>query len=164
MRAAIALGSNLPSGFGAPAANLAEALRRLQALGEVLAVSTFFDTAPVGLLDQPRFINAAALLQTELGPVDLLHELLAIECVMGRVRNVDQPPKGPRVLDLDLLLYEDDHRKNLTLHQPGLVLPHPEMHRRRFVLEPLAQIAPGMQHPVIGCTIAELLERLITAF
>jgi 2-amino-4-hydroxy-6-hydroxymethyldihydropteridine diphosphokinase len=154
MTAAIALGSNLPSAFGDRAANLQEALRRLEALGRVVAVSSFHDTDPVGYEDQPRFLNAAALLETELSPLDLLHGLLAIEHAMGRDRE-NAPPKGPRVIDLDLLLFGD-----VVLQTPELTLPHPVMHERRFVLAPLAEIAPEMQHPERHRGIAELLADL----
>jgi 2-amino-4-hydroxy-6-hydroxymethyldihydropteridine diphosphokinase len=153
MTAAIALGSNLPSPFGSPADNLREALRRMASLGRVKAVSSFHTTAPVGYLDQPRFVNAAALLETTLSPLDLLHGLLAIEQAMGRDRK-SSPPKGPRIIDLDLLLYGD-----LTLTTPELTLPHPAMHQRAFVLAPLAEIAPTMRHPTLHATIADLLKK-----
>lgn len=160
MRAAIALGSNLPSRFGDPAATLREALHRLQDLGHVLASSSFYETDPVGYRDQPRFTNAAALLDTPLAPLALLRALLAIERTMGRLRAADTPPKGPRVLDLDLLLYETQGGGSLTLADPDLTLPHPELAHRRFVLEPLAEIAPEMWHPTHQRTIAELFAEL----
>ena len=154
MTAAIALGSNLPSYFGDRAANLQEALRQLQTLGQVTAVSSFHDTDPVGYEDQPRFLNAAALLETELPPLDLLHALLAIEHAMGRDRST-APPKGPRIIDLDLLLYG-----NVILQTPELTLPHPAMHERLFVLAPLAEIAPKMLHPTLHQNIADLFVNL----
>lgn len=158
MTAAIALGSNLSSPWGEPRANLQEALRRLRALGEVTAVSNFYKTAPIGYLDQPAFLNAAVLLATTLGPLPLLRELLAIEHGMGRDRSAS-PPKGPRVIDLDLLLYFEADRSQI-LHDPDLILPHPALHERRFVLEPLAEFAPGLVHPVLRRTVLELLNAL----
>ena len=127
------------------------AIERVGALGRVVAVSTFYDTAPVGYLDQPRFLNAAMLLETELGPLQLLESLLAIERTMGRDRAATVA-KGPRVIDLDVLLFGD-----VVMATPVLTLPHPAMRERRFVLEPLAEIAPGMIDPVTGRTMAELL-------
>ena len=156
MRAAIALGSNLSSRFGDPARNLGEALHRLRDLGEVIAVSSFHSTAPVGYTGQPRFTNAAALLETTLNPLDLLRGLLRIEQSMGRVRSADLPPKGPRIVDLDLLLYEDEHGHSLILNDPDLTLPHPELHKRGFVLAPLCEIAPGMVHPLLQRTVEAL--------
>lgn len=150
--AAVALGSNLESGFGDREANLREAVKRIGALGAVRAISTFHDTEPVGVVSQPRFLNAALLLETELEPRELMCALLDIEREMGRVRTI---AKGPRVIDLDLLLYEQ-----VVMATAELTLPHPEMHERRFVLEPLAEIAPGMVHPVLGITVKEMLARL----
>ncbi len=152
--AAIALGSNLDSEWGDREGNLREAIGRVARLGEVKAVSSFFDTAPVGYTDQPRFLNGALLLETELEPLELMRELLAIERAMGRDRAA-AVAKGPRVVDLDLLLMDE-----VVLESAALTLPHPAMSERRFVLEPLAEIAPGMPDPRSGLTVKELLERL----
>jgi 2-amino-4-hydroxy-6-hydroxymethyldihydropteridine diphosphokinase len=159
MTAAIALGSNLPSSFGSPADNLREALSRLAALGHITAASTFHITDPVGYLDQPRFLNAVALLETTLPPIDLLHGLLDLEHAMGRDRS-SASPKGPRIIDLDLLLYINDHGAQEILSTPELTLPHPALHERRFVLAPLAEIAPTLQHPTLHRSIADLLANL----
>src|ERR1700738_4683172 len=124
--AAIALGSNLESRFGDREANLREAVRRIETLGEVRAVSSFYDTAPVGYLEQPRFLNAALLLETEMEPRALMRELLGVERAMGRERvgalAKGATFKGPRVIDLDLLLYGD-----WVLWAEELILPHPRM-------------------------------------
>jgi 2-amino-4-hydroxy-6-hydroxymethyldihydropteridine diphosphokinase len=152
--AAIALGSNLESRFGDREANLREAVRRIEGLGEVLAVSSFYDTEPVGYREQPRFLNGALLLRTEKGPQELMRGLLGVERAMGRERE-GALPKGPRVIDLDLLLYGD-----WVLWAEDLILPHPRMEKRRFVLEPLAEIAPDWMHPVLGLTVMEMLAQL----
>ena len=149
--AAIALGSNLESRFGDREANMREAVRRIRALGEVRAVSSFFDTEPVGYLAQPRFLNGALVLETELGPVELLRGLLGVERAMGRERD-GAVAKGPRLIDLDLLLYGD-----VVMATEELTLPHPEMMERLFVLEPLAEVAGEWVHPVVGVTVRALL-------
>jgi 2-amino-4-hydroxy-6-hydroxymethyldihydropteridine diphosphokinase len=164
-RAAVALGSNLESRFGDRRANLLEAVRRIGELGEVTAVSSFYDTEPVGYLSQPRFLNGALLLETELEPLGLMRGLLAVEKAMGRERVV---AKGPRVIDLDLLVYLvcidqngiDRDEGQVVMETEELVLPHPAMQERRFVLEPLAEIAPEMVHPVLGLTVREMLARV----
>jgi 2-amino-4-hydroxy-6-hydroxymethyldihydropteridine diphosphokinase len=152
--AAIALGSNLASEYGGPEQNLREAIKRVGELGEVRAVSSWYDTAPVGFTEQPRFLNGALLLETELAPEALMRALLGIERAMGRDRAA-APAKGPRVIDLDLLLMGD-----LVISSAELTLPHPAMAERRFVLEPLAEIAAEMVDPVSGRTVLAMLERL----
>ncbi len=153
--AAIALGSNLPSKFGDREANLREAIRRVGELGRVVGVSGFYDTEPVGVLgEQPRFLNGAMLLETGLKPVELMRALLGVERAMGRVRDPGVV-KGPRVIDLDLLLFGE-----VVMATAELTLPHPEMQARRFVMMPLNEIASGMRHPVLGRTVGELAAEL----
>jgi 2-amino-4-hydroxy-6-hydroxymethyldihydropteridine diphosphokinase len=146
--AAVALGSNLGDRVG----NLMEAIGRVRGLGTVTAVSSFYDTEPVGYVDQPRFVNAVLLLETPLSARELMTALLEIETAMGRVRVVD---KGPRVIDLDLVLFGRE-----VIAEEGLVVPHPGMAERRFVLEPLEEIAAGMVDPRSGMTVRKLLQRL----
>jgi 2-amino-4-hydroxy-6-hydroxymethyldihydropteridine diphosphokinase len=109
----------------------------------VVAVSPFRDTAPVGIVDQPRFLNAAAAVETELAARDLLDRLLAIERRLGRTRN--GPRFGPRTIDLDLLLYGEEQ-----IDEPGLEVPHPRLHERLFALEPLVDLDPGLVVPGRG--------------
>ena len=110
---------------------------------ELRAVSTFRETEPVGYLDQPRFLNAAAELETTLSPRELLDRMLAVERALGRERT--GPRFGPRTIDLDLLLYGD-----ATLDEPDLQVPHPRLHERRFALEPLAELDPDLELPGRG--------------
>ncbi|MBV8258864.1 MAG: 2-amino-4-hydroxy-6-hydroxymethyldihydropteridine diphosphokinase [Actinobacteria bacterium] len=142
MRAFVGLGSNL----GDREATIRAAVAALgdEAGVEVVAVSTLRETDPVGYVDQPPFLNGVAELETELPARDLLERLLAVERRFGRVRE-GIPAQGPRTLDLDLLLYGDDE-----LDEPGLTVPHPRLHERRFVLEPLAELAPGLVVPGRG--------------
>ncbi len=150
----IALGANLESWAGAPAVTLARAAERLQSLGRVRSRSSLYSTTPVGLRGQPRFVNAVAAFETDLQPGVLLQELLKIEKEFGRNRT-GEIPNGPRTLDLDILLVDD-----LEVDEPGLVLPHPRMSDRAFVLVPLHEIAPQLEIPGRGKTVAELLKSL----
>ena len=149
--AAIALGSNVPGQGGTREANLEGAVQALMTLGQVMLRSRWYDTAPEGFAEQPRFLNGAVVLETPLSPRELLNSLLRIELDFGRDRS-HGIAKGPRTLDLDLLLYDE-----LQMHETELTLPHPAMHERRFVLEPLAEIAPHWVHPVLGKSVKAML-------
>jgi 2-amino-4-hydroxy-6-hydroxymethyldihydropteridine diphosphokinase len=134
----VGLGSNL----GDREAMLGRALQLLADGVDVHAVSSFRETEPVGVVDQPRFLNAAARIETNLSARELLDVLLAIERALGRER---RQRWGPRTIDLDLLIYGDE-----SIDQPGLTVPHPRLHERRFVLEPLAELNPKLQIPGRG--------------
>ena len=144
----LSLGSNL----GNRETNLHEAIQRLGMLGRVTCVSSFYETEPVDFTDQPWFLNCAIGLETAIDPSALMTALLKIEETMERKRLQE---KGPRNIDIDVLLFGD-----LILETPALTIPHPAMHLRRFVLEPLAEIAPEVQHPVLKKSARELLEGL----
>jgi len=152
--AAIALGANLPSPAGTPRQTLEAALLGLAELGRLKARSNFYATDPVGYADQPRFLNAAAVVETVLEPQALLERLLEMERGFGRERG-HGIVNGPRTLDLDLLLYDD-----LVLDTPALRLPHPRLHERGFVLQPLAEIAPDWLHPRLAKSMTQLLNDL----
>jgi 2-amino-4-hydroxy-6-hydroxymethyldihydropteridine diphosphokinase len=139
VRAYVGLGSNL----GEREATLREALARLGEVEgiEVVAVSSFRETDPVGVVDQPRFVNAAAALETVLGPRELLERLLEVERGLGRDRSREER-WGPRTIDLDLLLYGEE-----TVAEVGLEVPHPRLAERAFVLEPLLELDPGLRLP-----------------
>lgn len=149
-RVYVALGSNL----GDREETIRAALAELEAAAGVVvaAVSRLIETEPVGYLDQPRFLNGAAALDTTLEPRALLELLLAVERRFGRERQ-GVPPQGPRTLDLDLLLYE-----SAEIDEPGLRIPHPRLHERRFVLEPLAELDPSLEVPGKGKVQALLAE------
>jgi 2-amino-4-hydroxy-6-hydroxymethyldihydropteridine diphosphokinase len=147
-RAHIGLGANL----GDREATLRAAVRKLGALGTIVAVSSLYETEPVGYREQPPFLNAVVALETALSPGALMAELLTIERDFGRVRSF---ANAPRTLDLDLLLIDD-----LVLDTPDLTLPHPRLHERAFVLVPLVEIGPTAIHPALGARMVELLGAL----
>jgi 2-amino-4-hydroxy-6-hydroxymethyldihydropteridine diphosphokinase len=150
----IALGSNLASPAGSPRQTLDAAILRLAELGRVTAQSSYYSTDPVGYADQPAFLNAAIALETELDPQTLLDRLLTIERDFGRDRS-HGIPNGPRTLDLDLILYG-----SRIISTPSLQLPHPRMAQRAFVLIPMAEVAPGLIHPVLHRSMKQLLQDL----
>ena len=153
-RAFVGLGANLGDRDG----TLRAAVKRLGGVAgtEVTKVSALRDTEPVGYLDQPRFLNGVVELETSLSPRALLDELLSIEREFGRDRST-APPQGPRTLDLDLLLYGRE-----AIHEPGLEVPHPRLHERAFVLEPLVELDPELEVPGQGAVQA-LLAKLDSA-
>lgn len=141
----ISLGSNL----GDRAANIQAAIRHLNELGQVLARSSLYETEPVEVDRQPWFLNAVVAMETELMPKQFLARVLAIEQKMGRRRTQF---KGPRTIDIDLLLFGGS-----IIDTSTLTIPHGAMHQRRFVLEPLSEIAPEVRHPVFKKTVREML-------
>lgn len=144
----LSLGSNL----GDRAATLRAAVAQLEVAGRVVAVSALYETQPVEVQDQPWFLNCVAAIETGKSPRELLQLALGIEAAMGRIRMRD---KGSRKIDIDLVLLGDS-----VVDEQGLKIPHPSMHLRRFVLEPLVEIAPEARHPGLGKTARELLADL----
>lgn len=142
----LSLGSNI----GSRETHLRSALDRLAANGmRVTAESSIYETDPQDLKDQPCFLNMVAAIETALFPIQLLSRIQKIERELGRQRLVD---KGPRTIDIDILLYG-----KFVIRTDQLTVPHPRMAQRRFVLEPLAELAPGLRHPVLGGTVRDLL-------
>lgn len=156
----LSLGSNL----GDRLAHLRQAVQSLRGFAEVTAVSHVYETEPVEFTAQPWFLNAVVAMHIKdrtstedaSSPERLLARLLAVERAMGRQRvSSEFIPKGPRIIDLDLLMYG-----SRVIHTPALTVPHPAMHLRRFVLEPLAEITPEAEHPVLRQSVLQLLDGL----
>lgn len=145
----LSLGSNL----GDRAAYLRQALSDLKKLGAIIRTSSIYETEPVGLKDQPWFLNLVVSLETKLAPQSLLNQTQAIERSLGRARTV---PNGPRTIDIDILFYDD-----IILSPPSLTIPHSRLHERRFVLAPLAELAAGLLHPRLQKSIQTLLKECL---
>jgi 2-amino-4-hydroxy-6-hydroxymethyldihydropteridine diphosphokinase len=144
----LSLGSNV----GDRVQNLREAVAKICEIGDVVAVSSLYETEPVEFTEQSWFLNCAVAITTNLAPQELMSRLLEIEREMGRERTVK---KGPRTIDIDIVLFG-----NQVIEMPELRVPHPAMHERRFVLEPLEEIAAEARHPVLRKSVRELLKEL----
>ena len=144
----LSLGSNV----GDRENHLREAITRLESTGHVVSISSFYETEPVEVTDQSWFLNCAVQIETTKMPKQLMAAVLEIEREMGRQRTQN---KGPRTIDIDVILFGDS-----VVNSSELTIPHPAMHQRRFVLEPLAEIAPEARHPVFRTTIREILRGL----
>ncbi|MGH7900526.1 MAG: 2-amino-4-hydroxy-6-hydroxymethyldihydropteridine diphosphokinase [Thermodesulfobacteriota bacterium] len=144
----IGIGSNL----GDRIRNCRNAIRAIKDIAGIKSISSIYETEPVGIEDQPDFINCVIRIETDLIPTDLLTKLLGIEKDLGRERSVIG---GPRIIDLDILFYEDR-----VLEYGNLIIPHPRAHLRRFVLEPLNEIDPELVHPGLNASVSKLLNEL----
>jgi 2-amino-4-hydroxy-6-hydroxymethyldihydropteridine diphosphokinase len=144
----LSFGSNV----GDRESHLREAISRLESAGRVVSISSLYETEPVEVVNQPWFLNCALEIETMKMPKQLMAAVLEIEREMGRQRTQS---KGPRIIDLDILLFGDT-----VVDSPELTIPHPAMHERRFVLEPLVEIAPEARHPVLKKTVREMLDAL----
>jgi 2-amino-4-hydroxy-6-hydroxymethyldihydropteridine diphosphokinase len=158
----LSLGSNV----GDRERHLRDAIARLETKGRIVTASSFYETEPVDFTDQAWFLNCAAAFETNEAPEQLMATILLIEQEIGRQR---VQKKGPRIIDIDILLFSETTADTIMgdtsidssiVDSPALTIPHPAMHARRFVLEPLVEIAPAARHPVLKKTIRELLDAL----
>ena len=149
-RAIIAFGSNM----GNRRENIQKALEKMEHIGlNLIKTSTIIETEPYGYLDQDSFLNGACIVDTVLSPKELLYQLLAIEQELGRKREIRW---GPRIIDLDIIFYEDQ-----IIREKDLIIPHPDAHNRTFVMEPISEIAPFFVHPIYKKTVREIYHELI---
>jgi 2-amino-4-hydroxy-6-hydroxymethyldihydropteridine diphosphokinase len=149
----LSLGSNV----GDREVQLRDALARMGAVGQVVALSSFYETEPVEFTSQPWFLNCAIILETTQSPRQLMSAILDIEQEMGRRRVQKQ---GPRSIDIDILIFVNGDGEDIIVDSKELTIPHPAMRQRRFVLEPLAEIAPELLHPIFKKTMKELRDAL----
>lgn len=151
-RVFLALGTNL----GDKEANMHLALENInERVGKLIACSVFFSTEPVDFISENSFLNAVCEIETNLSPLEVLEYTQVVEREMGRMSKSYNREYKDRIIDIDVLLYDD-----LVVEYPQLIIPHPEMHKRAFVLQPLAEIAPNAVHPVLEKTVSELLSEL----